>query len=109
MSFIRERRKGVVSLPLMPQCRRFGDGLVDGGVNARRVHRVLLRDGVGDEHAAAEAHFELGLEGRGELFRRVDAVVHLESALSRVERRQLLSAVADHGDALGLEIFQREA
>ncbi len=67
----------------------FLDGLVDGLVDDVRVHGVLLRDGVGHQHAAAQAELVLGLEGFGQLRRGVDLIVHGKAALPGVEGGQL--------------------
>ena len=56
-----------------------------------------------------EAHGALGGIDRGQLLRRVHAVVHGKAAFPGVERGQLGRAEAEDGDALGLQILQRQA
>ena len=51
----------------------------------------------------------LGLEGLGQLFRRVDLIVDGEAGLAGVEGGQLLRTVADDGHAVGLEVLERQA
>ena len=86
-----------------------GHGLVDGLVDDLVIHGVFLGDGIGHQHTAAQTHVLLHIEGLGQLGGSVDAVVHLEAGLPGVEGRQLLGAVADDGNAVGLQIFQRQA
>ena len=81
-------------------------GLVDGLVDDVRVHGVLLRDGVGHQHAAAQAHILLDIKGFGQLRRGVDLIVHGKAALPGVEGGQLAGAVADDGHAVGLQVLQ---
>ena len=83
--------------------------LVDGLVDDLMIHGVLLRDGIGHQHTAAQTHVLLDIESLGQLGGGVDAVIHLEAGLPGVEGGQLLGAVADDGDAVGLQILQRQA
>ena len=83
--------------------------IVDGLVDDLGIHGVLLRDGIGDQHAALEAHVQLRAEGRGDALGGVQAVVHAEAALAGVEGGQLLGLIADHRHALGLQVLQRKS
>ena len=83
--------------------------LLDGGVDDLFVHGVFFGDRIGDQHTALVVQLTLGAEHGGQLRRGIHAVVHAETGLTGIEGGQLLRAVADHGHALGLEIFQREA
>ena len=89
-------------------CLRIGKRLLDGGVDDRLVHGVLLRDGVGDEHTALHAEGEVRLEHGRKLLRRIDTVVNAEAAPAGVEGGQFIGAVADNGHTLGLQILQRQ-
>ena len=86
-----------------------GQSLLDGLVNDFLVHRVFLRNGIGDEHAALELKAALGAEHLCQLLGAVNAVIDAEAALAGVERGQLAGAVANDGDALGLQILKRQA
>ena len=86
-----------------------GKRLIDGLVDDFLVHGVLLRNGIGDEHAALVVELTLGTEHCGQLLGGIDAVVNAEAALAGVECGELIRAVADDGDALGLEIFEGQA
>ena len=83
-----------------------GQRLADGGVDHRRVHGILLRDGVGHQHTALEAQLQAGPEGRRQLLRGVHPVVHLKAAVPGVEGGQLGGAEAQHGHAVGLQVLQ---
>ena len=84
-------------------------GLGNGAVDDCLVHGVLLGNGVGDEEAAAQPQLALDVEGLGKLGGRVELVVDAKAGLAGIERGQLVRAVADDGDAVGLEVFEREA
>ena len=49
------------------------------------------------------------MERLGKLSGGVELVVHAEAGLARVERGQLVGAVADDGHAVGLEVFERQS
>ena len=63
---------------LLPALRH---SLVNGTANHVRVHGVLLRNGVGHQHTALEAHLPLGIEGLRQLLGGVQAVVHAKADL----------------------------
>ena len=81
-------------------------GLVNGLVDDLVIHGELLGDGVGHQHAAAQAHVLFDEEGLGQVLGGVDAVVHPEAGLAGVEGGQLLGAIANDGHAVGLQILQ---
>ena len=83
------------------------DGLCDSGIDLLFGHRVLLRDRISDEHTAFETAIYFGLESRCQFFRRVDTIVHAETAVTGIERRQFVGAVADDRYTFCLQVFER--
>ena len=102
-----QERSGLLAVDML--FLRLGKRLLDGLVDDFLVHCVLLGDGVGDEHAALVVELALGAEHRSQLLGGVNAVVDAEAALAGIEGGELISAVADDGDALGLKIFKGQA
>ena len=86
-----------------------GHGPVDGTANEGGIHGVLLGDGVCHQHTALLSQHLLDVEGLSHLLRSIQTVVHAEAGFAGVEGRQLVGAVADDGDAFGLQILQGQA
>ena len=69
----------------------FVDGLVYRLVDDVGRHRILLGNGIGDKHASLQTHVQFCLESGGEVLRRVNAVIYLETAVALV----LLTTMTD--------------
>ena len=86
-----------------------GHSLVDGLADDSGIHGILLGNGVSDQHTALLTQDLLHMEGLGHFIGGIQLIVHAEAGGAGVEGRQLLGAVADDGDALGLQVFQGQA
>ena len=86
-----------------------GYSLIYGLVNNGGIHGILLGNGVGHQQATLLAQHLLHMEGLGHLLGGVQLIVHAEAGGAGIEGGQLLGAVADDGDALGLQILQGQA
>ena len=110
ISTIRPRRYGVASLPWMPSGVHVGEGLVDDRADLVGGDLVLDRDRVGDDQRRRR--------GRGPTWRAITAATSAgastrigarEAAAARVERRELVGAVAEHRHPERLERLQGQA
>ena len=85
-----------------------GKRLLNHALYVGSVHLILLRDGVCDDHAALQACLPLDAQHPCRLLRVVDAAVHGVSAVPGVKGGEPVGPKAQHGDAEGLKVFQRQ-
>ena len=86
----------------------FRDGFGDARLDRRLFERVIMRNRIGDQEPAG-ADVALKPNHAGEIVKPIAAMLELEAGRAGVEGRELVGAVADDRDPLGLEEFERLA
>ena len=103
--FKQERRRLLLAHALRLGFRhRFRDARLD----RRLFERVILRDRIGDQEPA-RADVALKADHAGEIVKPVAAMLEPEAGRAGVEGRELVGAVADDRDPLGLQELERLA
>ncbi len=82
------------------------EGFLDERLDLLSRQLSSLGDGDSDQHTARQAQFALHGDDPRCLFRAIHTTVHSQPALARVESRKLVSAIAQHRDAVRLQPFQ---